>query len=141
MQEIYKNCFGSKKRNTALRQTKIGKHEYPKLIAMHIAVITKGFQLISYCVFPTRKFFCEFLYSDDVNLQKVHQSFFETPICSVFCHIFNCFNYFKGKKERRENSNNNNANAVNINAITVVSENYPSNALNSLYLRMLLMIS
>ena len=31
MQEIINNCFGSKKRNTTLRQTKISKHKHRKI--------------------------------------------------------------------------------------------------------------
>ena len=43
MQGIYKNCFGSKEHNRALRLAKIGKHECRKIEAMYLFCCTRIF--------------------------------------------------------------------------------------------------
>ena len=40
MQETHNNCFGSKKRSTALLQAKTGKHEYRNVTATYISYRT-----------------------------------------------------------------------------------------------------
>ena len=76
MQETRNNCFGSKKRNTTLRQAK--SCYCISALVLTCFRLTKGRAKLL-----TRNNFCEFLASYGVTFQSVIKSFLKTPVFSA----------------------------------------------------------
>ena len=95
MQETRNNCFGSKKRNTTLLQTKAGKHESRNVIntlLLHFGTRAYLFspEEGSCYVFSNRNNCCEFLASDGVIFQSVIKLFFKTTVFGALLTLKMC---------------------------------------------------